>query len=57
MPRKIESQVIIGTPGKIQDLITRRSIEIKGIKIFVLDEADVMLDKQGMKAQSLRLKA
>jgi len=56
LPKRIESQLIIGTPGKIQDLITRRQLDVRGIKIFVLDEADVMLDKQGMKAQSLRLK-
>jgi len=48
--------MVIGTPGKIQDLMKHHALDVKGIKIFVLDEADVMLDKQGMMAQSLRLK-
>lgn len=56
VPKKITAQLIIGTPGKILDLITRRKLDTRAVNIFVLDEADVMLAQQGMKAQSLRLK-
>ncbi|MQA99880.1 MAG: DEAD/DEAH box helicase [Actinobacteria bacterium] len=38
------SQLIVATPGRLQDLIDRRMISIAGIRILVLDEADRMLD-------------
>ena len=40
----IKSQIIIGTPGKVQDLFKKRLISSKFIKVFVLDEADEMLE-------------
>lgn len=36
--------VIIGTPGRIKDLISRRVLILNGVTMFVLDEADRMLD-------------
>ncbi len=36
--------LIIGTPGRINDHIIRRSLKLNNIKYFVLDEADRMLD-------------
>ncbi|MGP6293672.1 DEAD/DEAH box helicase [Caldiplasma sukawensis] len=36
--------IIIGTPGRILDLIKRGSLDLSKIKIAVLDEADTMLD-------------
>jgi ATP-dependent RNA helicase RhlE len=38
------SSLIIATPGRLQDLITRRLVDLRQIKILVLDEADRMLD-------------
>ena len=38
------SNLIIATPGRLQDLIDRRLIDLRRIKILVLDEADRMLD-------------
>lgn len=35
---------IVATPGRLQDLISRRLVDLKQIKILVLDEADRMLD-------------
>jgi ATP-dependent RNA helicase DDX19/DBP5 len=55
-PTKIEDQIIIGTPGTVLDLQKRRVLDFSNIKIFVLDEADHMLDKQGMGDQSIRCK-
>uniref|UniRef100_A0A7S0ZF31 RNA helicase n=1 Tax=Timspurckia oligopyrenoides TaxID=708627 RepID=A0A7S0ZF31_9RHOD len=54
--RNITQQVVIGTPGKLLDLIKKRSIDTKKVKVFVLDEADVMVDTQGMGDQTLRIK-
>lgn len=39
-----ESQVIIGTPGRLLDLTNRGSLRLKEISVLVLDEFDRMLD-------------
>lgn len=39
------SQVIVGTPGRIYDLLKKNIIETTNIKLFVIDEADIMLQK------------
>ena len=39
-----DAEVVVGTPGRILDHLSRRTIELKHIKILVLDEADRMLD-------------
>jgi ATP-dependent RNA helicase RhlE len=36
--------LIIATPGRLQDLISRKLADLRHIKILVLDEADRMLD-------------
>ena len=36
--------LIIATPGRLQDLVSRRLADLSQIKILVLDEADRMLD-------------
>ena len=38
------AHIVIATPGRLQDLIQRRLLSIKDVKILVLDEADRMLD-------------
>ncbi|WP_312700457.1 DEAD/DEAH box helicase [Sedimentibacter sp.] len=37
------AQIIVGTPGRVIDLIDRRVIKLNELKISVLDEADEML--------------
>ena len=37
------AQIIIGTPGRVLDLINRHALDLSKIKFFVLDEADIML--------------
>lgn len=54
--QKVNENVIIGTPGTILDLIKRRQIQTANIKFFVLDEADNMLDQQGLGDQSIRVR-
>ncbi|WP_437192206.1 DEAD/DEAH box helicase [Planctomicrobium sp. SH527] len=38
------ANVVIGTPGRVIDLIQRKSLNLKDVKFVVLDEADRMLD-------------
>lgn len=38
------ADVVIGTPGRLLDHINRRTIDLRRVKILVLDEADTMLD-------------
>jgi ATP-dependent RNA helicase DeaD len=38
------AQVLIGTPGRVIDLLRRKVLDLRGLKIAVLDEADRMLD-------------
>ena len=38
------SQIVVGTPGRIIDLINREILKLNGMKFVVLDEADTMLD-------------
>jgi superfamily II DNA/RNA helicase len=35
--------VVVGTPGRVHDMIQRRALKPDAIKLFVLDEADEML--------------
>ena len=36
--------VIVGTPGRVIDLVNRRDLDLGGVRELVLDEADEMLD-------------
>lgn len=54
--RKVEASVAVGTPGTVMDLIRRRTMDARQIKILVLDEADNMLDQQGLGDQCTRVK-
>lgn len=36
--------VVVGTPGRLLDLVNRRSLDLSAVKVLVLDEADEMLD-------------
>ena len=38
------AEVVVGTPGRVLDLLGRSSLDLSGLKIVVLDEADRMLD-------------
>ncbi|XP_063230991.1 eukaryotic initiation factor 4A-I [Bacillus rossius redtenbacheri] len=50
--RKLEMgvHVVVGTPGRVYDMINRRALRTDHIKLFVLDEADEMLSR-GFKDQ------
>jgi ATP-dependent RNA helicase DeaD len=38
------AQIVIGTPGRVIDLMTRKFLHLNQLKVAVLDEADRMLD-------------
>jgi len=46
VPKNPQCHVLIGTPGKILDMAKKRIIDLSSVRIFVLDEADMMLDQE-----------
>ena len=38
------AHIVVGTPGRIQDHLQRGTLDLKGVRTFVLDEADRMLE-------------
>eukprot|EP00020_Sapocribrum_chincoteaguense_P001421 CAMPEP_0170747764 /NCGR_PEP_ID=MMETSP0437-20130122/9494_1 /TAXON_ID=0 /ORGANISM="Sexangularia sp." /LENGTH=467 /DNA_ID=CAMNT_0011086559 /DNA_START=84 /DNA_END=1487 /DNA_ORIENTATION=+ len=57
IPPKIQAQIVIGTAGKLLDVIQRRALDPKTVKILVLDEADVMMDTQGQGEQTRKIRS
>lgn len=39
-----KADIVVGTPGRILDHLSRNTLDLKHVKILVLDEADRMLD-------------
>ncbi|XP_068627782.1 DEAD-box helicase Dbp80 [Battus philenor] len=53
---KITDHIIIGTPGKMLDWGVKFGVfDLSKIKVFVLDEADVMIDRQGHQDQCINI--
>lgn len=52
----VTSHIVIGTPGTLLELERRQLLDFTTIKVFILDEADIMLDRQGLGMQSLRIR-
>lgn len=42
--------IVVGTPGRVYDMISRGALRLNSLKMFVLDEADEMLSR-GFKEQ------
>jgi len=42
-------QVVVGTPGRLNDLINRKALDCSGVKHFVVDECDEMLKESKMR--------
>lgn len=52
---RLTAQIVVGTPGTVQELIKKKRMDVSNLKILVLDEADNMLDNQSMGVQSVRV--
>ena len=53
---KVTDHIIFATPGTLLDWIMRHKVlDSKKVKMFVLDEADVMIALQGHQDQSIRI--
>lgn len=54
---KLTEHIIIGTPGKVVDWAVKfRFFDLAKVRVFVLDEADVMIATQGHQDQSFRIR-
>lgn len=53
---RVDAQIVVGTPGTVMDMIAKRVLPIKDIKVLVLDEADEMMDLQGLGDLTLRIR-
>eukprot|EP00761_Pharyngomonas_kirbyi_P013228 gb/GECH01013255.1/.p1 GENE.gb/GECH01013255.1/~~gb/GECH01013255.1/.p1 ORF type:complete len:495 (+),score=129.85 gb/GECH01013255.1/:1-1485(+) len=45
---KLHQHIVIGTPGKVNEMVKKGVLDLKRIEMFVIDEADVMLDSSGL---------
>lgn len=54
---KVEGSIVVGTPGTVIDLIRRKQFDTRALKVLVIDEADNMLDMQGLGDQCVRVKS
>jgi superfamily II DNA/RNA helicase len=39
--------IVVGTPGRILQLVKRKDLDLTNLQIFVLDECDKMLEETG----------
>jgi len=42
--------IVVGTPGRILQLVKRKELDLSNLQIFVLDECDKMLDETDMRS-------
>ncbi|KLT38945.1 putative ATP-dependent RNA helicase, partial [Cutaneotrichosporon oleaginosum] len=53
---RITDHILVGTPGTLVDMLGSRVFDPKMIRVFVLDEADEMIQLQGLGDQTFRIK-
>ena len=40
-----QPKIVIGTPGRVEDVLLKNNVDITGIKTLILDECDMLLDE------------
>ncbi|XP_064029268.1 ATP-dependent RNA helicase DDX25 isoform X2 [Pogoniulus pusillus] len=54
--RVSKEQIVVGTPGTVLDWCFKlKVVDLSQIRLFVLDEADIMIDTQNLSQQSIRV--
>jgi hypothetical protein len=53
---RLDAHMVVGTPGKIVEWLKRKVLDTRNIKVFVLDEADTMVEEGGHRANSSLIK-
>jgi len=43
MLKKNPPHIVVGTPGRVLDLVNRKALNFSNLKFFILDECDKML--------------
>ncbi|KAK5683416.1 RNA helicase required for poly(A+) mRNA export [Elasticomyces elasticus] len=54
--QQLTGQIVVGTPGTTMDMMKRKTFDTRALRVLTLDEADNMLDMQGMGEQCQRVK-
>lgn len=55
-PPSPNAHIVIGNPGTLLDMLSKGGIDPTKLRVFVLDEADNMLEKGTLGDQTLRVK-
>lgn len=45
-----EPTIVVGTPGRVAQMVREKMLDVSHVKYFVLDECDAILDSNGWKA-------
>lgn len=53
---KVTAHIVVGTPGTVMDCLRRGMIDSKKLKVLVMDEADSLMELQGLGEQAIRVK-
>ncbi|OIR56833.1 MAG: ATP-dependent RNA helicase Dbp5 [Amphiamblys sp. WSBS2006] len=53
---EVTAQIIVGTPGTVAKMHSRGLLDLSMLKMFVLDEADIMLVNEGMGDIAIHIK-
>ncbi|XP_053991680.1 uncharacterized protein LOC128883398 isoform X2 [Hylaeus volcanicus] len=51
--RDIGAQIIVGTPGKLREMLMKKLLPTKDVTLFILDEADVLMDHSSNMASQI----
>ncbi|RPA98439.1 DEAD-domain-containing protein [Choiromyces venosus 120613-1] len=55
--KRFEAHIVVGAPGTTLDCVRRGTLDLGRLRMLVIDEADNMLDLQGLGEQCIRIKS